>query len=84
MSSRRRHNGTREAPAVSRCLGVFGLSIYTQERDLKEVFGKYGPIEDVQIVYDAQTGRSRGFCFVYFENEKDAIEVSAGSSQSGG
>lgn len=77
MSSRRRHNGTREAPSISRCLGIFGLSIYTQERDLKEVFGKYGKIQDVQVVYDAQTGRSRGFCFVYFEQELDAKEVSA-------
>jgi len=75
MSSRRRHVGNRDNPPAGRCLGIFGLSIYTQERDLKEVFSKYGPIEDVQIVYDAQTGRSRGFCFVYFENKNDAAEV---------
>jgi hypothetical protein len=75
MSSRRRHVGNRENPPTGRCLGIFGLSIYTQERDLKEVFSKYGPIEDVQIVYDAQTGRSRGFSFVYFENKEDAAEV---------
>ena len=72
MSSRRRHTGHRENPPPGRCLGVFGLSIYTHERDLKDVLGKYGPIEDVQIVYDAQTGRSRGFAFVYFENDADA------------
>ena len=76
MSSRRRHVGNRENPPSGRCIGVFGLSIYTQERDLKEVFTKYGPLEDVQIVYDAQTGRSRGFAFVYFENKNDANEVS--------
>lgn len=76
MSSRRRHVGNRDNPPTGRCLGIFGLSIYTQERDLKEVFSKYGPIEDVQIVYDAQTGRSRGFSFVYFENKNDAAMVS--------
>ncbi|GIY15550.1 hypothetical protein CEXT_324031 [Caerostris extrusa] len=54
MSSRRRHVGNRDNPEPSRCLGVFGLSLYTQERELREVFGKYGPIEDVQVVYDAQ------------------------------
>lgn len=75
MSSRRRHVGNRENPPEGRCLGIFGLSIYTQERDLKDVFSKYGPIEDVQIVYDAQTGRSRGFAFVYFEDKNDANEV---------
>lgn len=76
MSSRRRHVGNREAPPTSRCLGVFGLSMYTEERDLRDVFTKYGPIEDVQIVFDAQTGRSRGFAFVYFENKRDAEDVS--------
>lgn len=48
------------------------MSLYTQERDLKEVFSKYGPLEDVQVVYDAQSGRSRGFAFVYFESTEDA------------
>jgi len=72
MSSRRRHVGNRENPPSGRCLGIFGLSIYTQERDLKDVFTKYGPIEDVQIVYDAQSGRSRGFAFVYYEDKNDA------------
>lgn len=76
MSSRRRHQGSRDNPPAGRCLGVFGLSIYTQERDLKEVFSRYGPLDDVQIVYDAQTGRSRGFSFVYFENTEDAALVS--------
>uniref|UniRef100_L7M5F2 Putative transformer 2 alpha log n=1 Tax=Rhipicephalus pulchellus TaxID=72859 RepID=L7M5F2_RHIPC len=72
MSNRRRHVGSRDNPSTSRCLGVFGLSLYTQERDLKEVFSKYGPLEDVQVVYDAQSGRSRGFAFVYFESVDDA------------
>jgi len=55
---------------------VFGLSLYTQERDLREVFENYGPIDDLQIVYDHQTGRSRGFAFIYMKNYDDAVEVS--------
>lgn len=55
---------------------MFGLSLYTTERDLREVFSKYGPIADVSIVYDQQSRRSRGFAFVYFENVDDAKEVS--------
>ena len=64
-----------ETPKTSRCLGVFGLSLYTQERDLKEVFSRYGPVEDIQVVYDHQTGRSRGFAFLYMKNMEDAMEV---------
>lgn len=62
-------------PDPNCCLGVFGLSLYTTERDLRDVFSKYGPLEDVCIVYDQQSRRSRGFAFVYFENTDDAKEV---------
>ena len=55
---------------------MFGLSLYTGERDLREMFEKYGPIEEVQVVYDHQTGRSRGFSFIYYEDSEDAIDVS--------
>lgn len=40
------------------------------------MFSKYGPIEQVQVVYDHQTGRSRGFAFIYYEDTDDAIDVS--------
>lgn len=63
-------------PDISACLGVFGLSLYTTERDLREVFSKYGPLSDVNIVYHQQSRRSRGYAFVYFENSEDAKEVS--------
>ncbi|XP_015522221.1 transformer 2 isoform X2 [Neodiprion pinetum] len=72
MSSRRRHVGNRDNPCPSRCLGVFGLSIYTTEQQIHQIFSKYGPVERVQVVIDAKTGRSRGFCFVYFESSEDA------------
>ncbi|XP_064647957.1 transformer-2 protein homolog alpha-like isoform X2 [Lineus longissimus] len=75
MSNRRRHVGKRDEPEQSRCIGVFGLSLYTQEKDLREVLNRYGPIDEVQVVYDHQTGRSRGFAFVYFKNTADAVEA---------
>ncbi|XP_065314869.1 transformer-2 protein homolog beta-like isoform X2 [Gordionus sp. m RMFG-2023] len=64
-----------------KCLGVFGLSLYTRERDLREIFSKYGNVEDVVIVYDHASRRSRGFGFVYFQTIEDAAyskEKSAG------
>jgi transformer-2 protein len=33
-------------------LGVFGLSIRTQERDLDDEFSRFGRVEKVTIVYD--------------------------------
>jgi len=48
------------------------MGLYTTETELQHVFTKYGPIEKVQVVKDAKTGRSRGFAFVYFESLEDA------------
>lgn len=56
-------------------MGVFGLSLYTTERDLREVFSRHGPLAGVNVVYDQRTGRSRGFAFVYFERLEDSKEV---------
>jgi transformer-2 protein len=72
MSSRRRHTTNRDNPGPNKCLGVFGLSLRTTERDLREVFTRYGPIEECTVVIDAQTGRSRGFAFIYYESMEDA------------
>uniref|UniRef100_A0A8C4NH67 Transformer 2 beta homolog n=1 Tax=Eptatretus burgeri TaxID=7764 RepID=A0A8C4NH67_EPTBU len=75
MSSRRRHHGSRINPEPSLCLGVFGLSLHTSEKNLRQVFSRYGPLNSVNIVYDQQSGRSRGFAFVYFENVDDSKEA---------
>lgn len=61
MSSRRRHMGTRDNPKPSRCLGVFGLSVYTTEEELYHIFSKYGPVERVQVVIDAKVNQIKMF-----------------------
>ncbi|KAH8866930.1 Transformer-2 proteineta isoform 4 [Schistosoma japonicum] len=76
-SGRKRFLGPRENPTPSRCLGVFGLSLHTQERNLYDIFSQYGNIEDVQLVFDNYTGRSRGFGFVYFTHVADAKAAKA-------
>ncbi|XP_048470429.1 transformer-2 protein homolog alpha-like isoform X4 [Rhincodon typus] len=75
ISRRRRHIGNRSNPNPNNCLGVFGLSLYTTERELREVFSRYGPLAGINVVYDQRTGRSRGFAFVYFENVEDSKEA---------
>ncbi|CAF2638800.1 unnamed protein product [Rotaria sp. Silwood2] len=65
----------RENPIPSACLGVFGLSQYTTERDLKDLFHKFGRVKDVQVVIDKKTNKSRGFGFVYFEDVESATRA---------
>ncbi|KAF8627570.1 hypothetical protein AX15_004362 [Amanita polypyramis BW_CC] len=61
-----------KAPNPSNVLGVFGLSIRTQERDLDEEFSRYGRVEKVTIVYDQRSDRSRGFGFIRMATVEEA------------
>uniref|UniRef100_A0A8C7JX43 RRM domain-containing protein n=1 Tax=Oncorhynchus kisutch TaxID=8019 RepID=A0A8C7JX43_ONCKI len=55
-------------------LFVGGLSFDTTEESLAEAFAKYGNIAKVDVIRDKETGRSRGFGFVKYENAEDAKE----------
>ncbi|KIL67231.1 hypothetical protein M378DRAFT_185717 [Amanita muscaria Koide BX008] len=61
-----------KAPNPSSVLGVFGLSIRTQERDLDEEFSRFGRVEKVTIVYDQRSDRSRGFGFIRMSTTEEA------------
>ncbi|KAJ2776858.1 Transformer-2 protein alpha [Coemansia interrupta] len=60
------------APAPSRVLGIFGMSKYTNEDNLQELFGRFGPVEKIQIIRDPNEGRSRGYAFINMVNVADA------------
>ena len=59
-------------PEISNCLVVFGLSRDSTERELKEEFSRFGPLEKLQIVMRGNTGLSRGYAFVNYESGEDA------------
>ncbi|KAF7313479.1 RRM domain-containing protein [Mycena chlorophos] len=71
-ASRRPPNGVPQAPNPSNVLGVFGLSIRTQERDLDDEFSRFGRVEKVTIVYDQRSDRSRGFGFIKMSTVEEA------------
>ncbi|ROW04305.1 hypothetical protein VSDG_00908 [Cytospora chrysosperma] len=52
-------------------LFIGGLSWSTDEQSLTEHFEKYGKIETAFVVKDRETGRSRGYGFVQFEETQD-------------
>jgi RNA recognition motif-containing protein len=53
-------------------LFVGGMSWDTTTEGLRDAFSRFGKIEDVMVIVDRATGRSRGFGFVTFENAMDA------------
>jgi transformer-2 protein len=54
---------------------VFGLSYDTREADLRDVFARFGELDQVSVVYDKRSGHSRGFAFVYFARQEDAEQA---------
>jgi RNA recognition motif-containing protein len=56
-------------------LFVGGLSWDTTSERLRAAFARFGPIVEATVIPDRETGRSRGFGFVTFENPKDAEEA---------
>jgi RNA recognition motif-containing protein len=45
-------------------LYVGNLAFSTDQDALLGVFSRFGPVDDVKVVMDRETGRSRGFAFV--------------------
>ena len=50
-----------------------GLDPRLSEGDVLAVFSQYGEIEDIHLVRDAETGKSKGFAFLKYEDERSTI-----------
>ena len=53
-------------------LYVGNLSFNTTENELQELFSQAGPVQEVTLMQDKFTGKSRGFAFVTMTSEQDA------------
>lgn len=53
-------------------LYVGNLNFDANEEQVRELFGTYGAAEDVKIVMDRFSGRSRGFAFVRMDSAESA------------
>src|SRR5438067_13093585 len=53
-------------------LYVGNLSFNTTETDLQDLFAQAGAVQDVMLMQDKFTGKSRGFAFVTMAAEQDA------------
>jgi len=58
-------------------LYVGNLSFRVTSEDLQEYFTAAGAVESANVVFDRETGRSRGFGFVEMSTEDDANNASA-------
>jgi RNA recognition motif-containing protein len=58
-------------------LYVGNLSFRVTSEDLQEHFGTAGSVESANVVYDRETGRSRGFGFVEMGSDDEATAAIA-------
>lgn len=56
-------------------LYVGNLNFRTTEDDLRGLFEPYGPIDDLIILNDRETGRSRGFGFITLADDDKAKQA---------
>lgn len=54
---------------------VGGVKDHVEAENLTEYFSQFGAVEKAEIISDKQTGRKRGFGFVYFEDCDSATKA---------
>ncbi len=62
---------------MSKKLFVGSLSWNTNDEGLRQAFVQYGEVTEAKVIADRDTGRSRGFGFVTFEDEDAADKAIA-------
>jgi hypothetical protein len=58
-------------------LFIGGLAWATTEASLRAACEQYGEIEEVRVIVDRETGRSKGFGFVTFTSDESAARAKA-------
>ena len=53
-------------------LFVGNLAFAATEDELQDLFAQHGKLDEVKIILDRETGRSRGFAFVTYSDSKQA------------
>jgi RNA recognition motif-containing protein len=51
---------------------VGNLAYSINEQNLEELFKEYGTVEEVKLIVDRDTNRSKGFAFVTMSTEEEA------------
>ncbi|KAG0717618.1 RNA-binding protein squid [Chionoecetes opilio] len=54
---------------------VGGLKPDLSDDDIKEYFGRFGTIVEVELPFDKQKNQRKGFCFITFEQENVVTEL---------
>jgi RNA recognition motif-containing protein len=65
---RKENEGAKEKQPLS--VRVFGMNYETTEEDIRNFFSECGPIQDITFPIFEDSGRSKGYCGVWFSSPK--------------
>lgn len=54
---------------------VANLNFRIQSEDLKEIFEEFGEVSSAKVIFDRETGRSRGFGFVEMPDDDSGSQA---------
>jgi len=63
---------------MAKKLFVGGLDWNTSDQSLAQAFAEFGTVSEAKVIMDRETGRSRGFGFVTFEDNAEAAAAITG------
>ena len=65
---------------MAKKLYVGNLSYTTTEDNLRNMFSSFGSVASAKIIYDRETGNSKGFGFVEMSTDEEASAAIAGTN----
>jgi RNA recognition motif-containing protein len=54
---------------------VAKLNYNTDSDSLREAFSRYGEVSSAKVIFDRDTGRSKGYGFVEMDNDQEAYDA---------
>lgn len=69
------YRGTEEERAASKTLFIGNLPFFYEERDVSHLMERFGPLRKITIPQERFARKNRGFCFVEFEERRDAEDA---------
>jgi hypothetical protein len=64
-----------------RTVFAYNLSLKAEEKDIFQFFARAGPVNDIKVITDKTTGRSKGFAYIEFQRREDVINSLALTGQ---
>jgi len=72
---------SRRNAAASSEVYVGNLNYYTKENELKKFFSQFGKINEIKIIKNNRTGRSKGYAFIRYKTDNEANNALASHGQ---